>query len=187
MSGVSVGGLAELLRSETRDLVAPTRLSALVGAALPNNSVPRLRTAVLRSCGWQIGRGTIFAGVPVLTGNGALLDRLSIGAVGFVNVGCHWDLNERIVIGDHVSIGHEVLLVTSTHRLGDRRHRAADLDPRPITIGDGVWLGARSTILPGVTIGDGAVVAAGAIVRRDVPPDALAAGPQGEVIRILDP
>lgn len=178
--------LAAICREELSGAVGPARLSALLGALLPDASLHRLRTAALRRCGWHIGHGSLLASVPRLSGTGPILERLTVGSGVYVNVGCRWDLDERIVIGDRVSLGHEVLLVTSTHRLGDHRRRAAELDPAPIRIGAGSWIGARATILPGVTIGAGAVVAAGSVVRRDVPPDSVFAPAPGGVIRRLD-
>jgi maltose O-acetyltransferase len=178
--------MVELLGGEVAGVATRARLSALVGLVLPDGSAHRLRTAALRACGWKIGSGSILASVPRLSGQGPLVDRLSIGEGVYVNVGGHWDLNERIEIGDRVSIGHEVLLLTSSHQLGDHHRRAAALDHRPITIGHGVWIGARSVVLPGVCVGDGAVVGAGTVVRHDVPPSCLYAGEPGRVIRVLD-
>jgi maltose O-acetyltransferase len=63
--------------------------------------------------------------------------------------------------------------------------RAGDLKAEPVTIGDGAWIGARATILPGVTIGGGAVVAAGSVVTRDLPANVLAGGVPARVIREL--
>lgn len=108
-------------------------------------------------------------------------DRLTIGPDTFVNVGCFIELNDRVEIGRAVSIGHEVMFLTSTHKLGGSSRRAAGQTFGPITVGDGAWIGARSTILPGVTIGAGAVVAAGSVVNKDVAPNALVSGVPAEV------
>ena len=76
--------------------------------------------------------------------------------------------------------------MTNTHKLGTAEQRATDLIAHPIAIGDGAWLGARCTVLPGVTVGAGAVVAAGSVVTKDVPPNALAAGVPAVVKRMMD-
>lgn len=73
-----------------------------------------------------------------------------------------------ITIGDDVLLGHNVVLATLNH--DPVVARRASMFPAPIVIGDKVWIGANATVLPGVTIGKGAIVAAGAVVHRDVPP-----------------
>ena len=84
------------------------------------------------------------------------------------------DLAE-IRIGDNCLIGPDVGIYTAGHRL-EPEGRIADVYGLPITIGHDVWIGGHSTILPGVTIGDGAVIAAGSVVTTDVPPRSLVAG-----------
>ena len=71
--------------------------------------------------------------------------------------------------------------------MGDPECRAGAHLARPIRIESGAWIGARSTILPGVTVGHGAVVAAGAVVTRDVEPNTLVAGVPARVLRSLEP
>jgi acetyltransferase-like isoleucine patch superfamily enzyme len=70
--------------------------------------------------------------------------------------------------------------------MGSRERRYAGLEALPVTIGAGVWVGARAMIMPGVTIGDGAVIAAGAVVTKDVPPNTLVAGVPARIVRELD-
>ena len=84
------------------------------------------------------------------------------------------DLAE-IRIGDNCLIGPDVGIYTAGHRL-EPEGRIADVYGLPITIGNDVWIGGHSTILPGVTIGDGAVIAAGSVVIKNVPPHFLVAG-----------
>ena len=111
--------------------------------------------------------------------------RLHIGESCWFNDGCHLDLSSTIHIGNRVSFGHQVLLMTSTHEIGSFTRRAGALVTSPIHIGDGAWLGTRSTIFPGITIGDGAVVAAGAIVIKDVLPNTVVGGVPAKIIRSL--
>ena len=81
-------------------------------------------------------------------------------------------------------IGHNVVLATLNHRIApDERH---DLFPAPIRIGKNVWIGANATVLPGVMIGDNAVIAAGAVVTKDVPANAVAAGVPARAIRKIE-
>ncbi len=160
-------------------------LARIAVAPLPPYVGSRLRAAALRLAGFQIGHGTIFAGMPAIAGDGELRRRLRVGSHCWVNVGLRLDLSERIEIGDHVTIGHEVLLLTAGHRFGGSDHRAGTLSMAPVRIGRGAWLGARCTVLPGVTVGEGAVIAAGAVVTRDVPPNTLVGGVPARVLREL--
>ena len=125
------------------------------------------------------------SGTPELVGNGNLYRRLTIGRGCYFNVGCFLDLTEPIRIGDGVSLGQQVMLLTSTHRLGNAQQRAGELVAQPIQIGDGAWLGARCTVLPGITVGEGAVVAAAAVVTKDVPPHTLVGGVPAKPLRHL--
>ena len=84
------------------------------------------------------------------------------------------DLAE-IRIGDNCLIGPDVGIYTAGHRLEASR-RTEDVYGLPVTIGNDVWIGGHSTILPGVNIGDGAEVAAGSVITKDVPPHSLVAG-----------
>jgi maltose O-acetyltransferase len=107
---------------------------------------------------------------------------LTLGEEVYLNVGYFFDLNDRVTIGDFVGLGHEVMVLTASHRLGDGRRRNGLMTTAPVTIGAGAWIGARAVILPGVTIGNGAVVSAGAVVNADVPPNSLVAGSPAKVI-----
>jgi maltose O-acetyltransferase len=94
-----------------------------------------------------------------------------------VNVGCFFDALDQITIGDLCSVGMQVLFCTSTHELDPTsRRRAGASRHAPVVVGDGVWIGGRSMILPGVTIANGCVIAAGSVVTADTEPDGLYAG-----------
>lgn len=104
---------------------------------------------------------------------------ISIGEQCFVNRDVKLVARRSITIGRRCEVGWDVSITDSDfHQLeGDRPATA------PVVIGDHVWLGARATVLKGVTIGDGVVVAAGAMVVRDVPPKSLVAGVPARVVR----
>ena len=87
---------------------------------------------------------------------------------------------EKITIGTKVAISREAFICTASHDIS-KPNRPLVLEP--ITIGDGVWIGARATILPGVTIGEGAIVAAGAVVAKDVEPWTVVGGNPAKVIK----
>jgi acetyltransferase-like isoleucine patch superfamily enzyme len=106
---------------------------------------------------------------------------LTIGKRVFINSGCKFQDQGGISIGDDVLIGHNVVIATLNHSF-DPEHRG-DLEPRPVKIGNKVWIGANATILPGVTIGDGAIIAAGAVVTKDVAPRNMVGGVPARFIK----
>ena len=101
----------------------------------------------------------------------------------FINSGCRFQDQGGIWIGAGSLIGHNVVLATLDHELSVARR--GRLVPGPIRIGRRVWIGANVTVLAGVRIGDGAVVAAGAVVTRDVPEFTIVGGVPAKVIRRL--
>lgn len=106
---------------------------------------------------------------------------LKIGKKVFINSGCRFQDQGGITIGDGALIGHNVVMATINHDLDPQRR--SDILPAPIVIGRNVWLGANSTILPGVCIGENAVIAAGAVVTKNVPAGTVAAGIPAKPIR----
>ncbi|MEW6064005.1 acetyltransferase [Desulforamulus profundi] len=102
---------------------------------------------------------------------------------GYINSDCVIACANRITIGDGAAIARGVLIYDSDH------HRIIDeqgnqMNPTaPVLIGNHVWIGAGAIILKGVTIGDGAIIAAGAVVTRDVPPGCVAAGNPAKVMK----
>lgn len=110
---------------------------------------------------------------------------ITIGRRVFINSGCRFQDQGGIVIDDDCLIGHNTVLATLNHDLDP--HRRADLHPAPIVIGRNVWIGANVTVLPGVTIGDNAVLAAASVVTKDVPENTVVVGSPARVIRNLTP
>lgn len=108
--------------------------------------------------------------------------RLELSERVFINQGCTFLDYAGIRLSAGVMIGPRCTFITMGHPVDpDERHRV--LTGAPIEVGENAWIGAGATILPGVTIGRDAVVAAGAIVADDVPPSSLVAGPKASVIR----
>jgi len=120
-----------------------------------------------------------------LTGTGRLAELFSIGDDTFVTGPLHVDLGAAVRIGDRVRIGHHVALLTVDHEIGPSEQRCGNVLVAPVIIGDGAWLASRVTILPGVSVGNGSIVAAGAVVTHDVPPNTLVAGVPARVVRDL--
>ena len=107
-----------------------------------------------------------------------------IGKNVFINHDCTFLDIGGITIEDDVLIGPKVSLITESHPLSPAERRA--LIVKPIVIKCNVWIGAGATILPGVTVGENAVVAAGAVVNKDVPANTVVAGVPANVIKILE-
>ena len=106
---------------------------------------------------------------------------ITVGEGVFINACCHFQDHGGVTIGDGCQIGHNVVFATLNHGLApaDRKHTY----PAPITLGRNVWVGSNSTILQGVTIGDNAVIAAGAVVTKDVPAGTVAGGVPARFIK----
>lgn len=116
---------------------------------------------------------------PFYTDHGLKLD---IGERVFINQGCTFLDFAGIRLGDGVMVGPKATFITMGHPVDpEERHRF--LTGAAIDIADNVWIGAGATILPGVSIGRDAVVAAGAVVADDVPAASLVAGPKGTIRR----
>jgi acetyltransferase-like isoleucine patch superfamily enzyme len=119
---------------------------------------------------------TIYGGVHFyLDGDGALV---SVGSQTYLNRRTEITCKSRVTIGERCAISWDVLITDTDYHQLDGGEATA-----PVTIGDHVWIGARAAVLKGVTIGDGAVVAAGALVTRDVPAGALVGGVPATVLR----
>jgi acetyltransferase-like isoleucine patch superfamily enzyme len=121
---------------------------------------------------------TVFA--PFYTNFGKFI---SIGKNVFINHACSFLDMGGITIEDGVLIGPRVNLVTENHPLHPDERSA--LLTKPIRIRQKAWIGAGATILPGVTVGENAVVAAGAVVTRDVPDNAIVGGVPAKIIRSI--
>jgi maltose O-acetyltransferase len=108
----------------------------------------------------------------------------SIGPRSWINRHCCLDLRGGLEIGADVSISPEVMILTSAH---DVNHPHFALTVAPVVIEDNVWIGSRATVMPGVRIGRGAVVASGAVVTRDVDPLTIVGGVPARPIGTRDP
>jgi acetyltransferase-like isoleucine patch superfamily enzyme len=106
---------------------------------------------------------------------------IEIGDGVFLNAGVSISAHHLVKIGNGCQIGNYALLMDNDyHRVGNLREAGAS---KPIILGNDVWLGAHVIVLKGVTIGDGAVIGAGSVVTRDVPPRAVAVGSPARVVK----
>ncbi|KAA1181932.1 sugar O-acetyltransferase [Paenibacillus sp. B2(2019)] len=110
---------------------------------------------------------------------------ITVGKNVFFNTGCSFQDRGGINIGDGTMIGMNVTIATLNHGLPLETRNVTY--PSPVIIGDNVWIGSNATILPGVKIGDNSVVAAGAVVTKDVPANTVVAGvPAKELKKIIN-
>lgn len=110
---------------------------------------------------------------------------ITVGKNVFFNIGCSFQDRGGISIGDGTMIGMNVTIATLNHGLPLETRNVTY--PSPVIIGDNVWIGSNATILPGVKIGDNSVVAAGAVVTKDVAANTVVAGvPAKELKKIIN-
>ncbi len=104
---------------------------------------------------------------------------LYIGS-GYTNSNVQIICEDKITIGEDVAIARDVIIRdTDSHKILDEKHSKT----KPVVIGNHVWIGTRAIIMKGVTIGDGSIIAAGAVVTKDIPENCIAAGVPARVIR----
>lgn len=106
---------------------------------------------------------------------------ITVGKNVFINACCHFQDHGGVSLGDGCQIGHNVVFATLNHGLAPEDRQTTY--PAPITLEKNVWVGSNSTILQGVTIGDNAVIAAGAVVTKDVPENTIVGGVPARIIR----
>lgn len=106
---------------------------------------------------------------------------IKIGKNVFINACCKFQDQGGIVIGDGALIGHNVTIATINHNFNPKDRGSMSL--LPVTIMENVWIGSDSTILPGVTIGSGAIIGAGSVATKDVPNNTIYAGNPARFIK----
>ncbi len=154
-------------------------LPVLRSAIVPSSA---LRVLLLRCFGARIG-----AGVVIKTRVEIKYPwHLSVGDHTWIGEGCWIDNLTSVRVGSNVCISQGAYLCTGNHNWSDP---AFGLVVRPIELGDGSWVGAKATVLPGVTLGSCAVAAAGSVVARDIPPSEVHAGNPAAFVktRVIQP
>lgn len=150
--------------------------------------VPPLRAGWLRLLGARVGRRVVMHDVRFFNLYRRGLSGLVIGDESFLGDECLLDLAEGIVLGPQVTLAERVLILTHTN-VGYKDHplqRHFPATAAPVRIEGGSFVGANVTILPGITVGAGSFVAAGAVVTADVPARTLVAGVPARPLRALD-
>lgn len=108
---------------------------------------------------------------------------ITVGKNVFINSGCKFQDQGGITIGDGSLIGHNVVLCTLNHDF-DPKKRGTTI-PSPIRIGKNVWIGANVTVVPGITIGDNSIIAAGAVVTKNVEANTIVGGVPAKTIKSI--
>ncbi len=108
---------------------------------------------------------------------------IRLGRAVMVNSGCIFQDTAAISVGDHSMIAPGTVIATSSHDFPVEDRRSVRTVSLPVSIGRDVWIGAAAVVLPGRTVGDGAIVGAGAVVTRDIPPGEVWAGNPARRIR----
>jgi acetyltransferase-like isoleucine patch superfamily enzyme len=161
-------------------------LVQLLVGLIPDDNLSGLRAALYRWVFPNISKRVYISGKLSIRGEGDIYSRLRMGERATINAPCFIELNGPVTIGKGAALGNHVIIITGTHAIGTPQRRADyTLVPQPVTIGEGVWIGACSTISPGVTIGPSAFVTVGSIVTRDVPANAQVAGNPARVVSWL--
>ncbi|MFR7589984.1 MAG: sugar O-acetyltransferase [Longibaculum sp.] len=111
---------------------------------------------------------------------------IHLGENVFINTTCYFMDCASITLGDYVFVGPSCGLYTASHPFDKERRNAGLENAKPIVIESYVWLGANVTVLPGVTIGEGSVIAAGSVVSKDIPPYVIAGGVPCRVMKKIE-
>jgi acetyltransferase-like isoleucine patch superfamily enzyme len=111
---------------------------------------------------------------------------IRLGEYVFINANCYLMDGALITIGSHTFIGPYCGFYTASHPLQYKYRNQGLEKAQPVTVGENCWFGANVSVMPGVTIGNGCVIAAGAVVTKDIPDNSLAAGVPAKVIRTID-
>ena len=111
---------------------------------------------------------------------------VSVGDSFYANAGCIFLDVTPIVIGDNVMFGPNVQLYAATHPLSPQERLKGEEYGKPISVGDNVWIGGNSVIMPGVSVGKNSVIGAGSVVTKDIPENVVAFGNPCRIYRQIE-
>lgn len=149
---------------------------------------PNLRRCFLRFFGAVIGKNVVIHKIKLFNLYAGKFSHLKIGDNSFLGDDCLLDMVNKITMGNEVTLAERVTVLTHTN-VGYKDHPLQKYFPRldaSVEFKDGCFVGANTTILPGVIIGERAFVAAGSVVTKSIPPETLAAGVPAKIIKKID-
>jgi acetyltransferase-like isoleucine patch superfamily enzyme len=159
-------------------------LANAVCGVLPDFFSGVVRARVYRWAGFSVGDDAFIMGNLRLRGaTPAFYDNLVMGEAITVADDVTINLDAKVTLGRNVALAPGVVIYTGTHRIGPGSRRLGKVDALPVTIEDGAWIRVGAIIVPGITVGRGSIVAAGAIVLHDVPPNTYVEGNPAKVNR----
>lgn len=163
----------ELYRADSPELIADNRrISAWMERFNATGATPDARLPLMQEAFGHVGRDVVIR-PPFHCDYGY---NISLGDGVFLNFNCIILDVVAVTIGDGTQIGPGVQILTADHPRDPERRRQMLEFGRPVSIGRNVWIGGGAIILPGITIGDDAIIGAGSVVTRDVPAGATAVG-----------
>lgn len=143
-----------------------------------------IKGLLLKGMGAKVGKRVVFyPGVWIVSGQNLTLgDDVDLAKDVLVTTG------GGVSIGDRVLVGYRTQILSTNHVIPNKNEKIFDAghDKKPVAIENDVWIGANCVIVPGVTISEGAVVAAGSVVTKDVPPFAIFGGVPAKLIRMRE-
>ena len=156
-------------------------LANAVSAVATPTRASRMRARAFRAAGVSISPGAVINGYCRFHGPNIVIGESWIGMGA-------WLISTRgaeVRIGNGCDIGPALMVTTGSHELGDQSRRAGRETEQSVVIGDGCWIGARVTILPGVQVGAGSMVAAGSVVIDDVAANTMVGGVPARLLKTL--
>lgn len=157
-------------------------IANLIVALAPTTRLFGLKRRLLNFSGLRIGKAVrVAGGTKFLNANVYLDDGIWIGPECMFAT----TAQAEIRVGKDCSLGPRVSLIVGSHQIGSPRKRSGPGLSLPISIGDGTWIGTNATVLGGVQIGSGCIVAAGSVVTQSFPNNVLIAGVPGRIVKSL--
>ncbi len=164
------------------------RLANLISGLLPEFASGAIRAKLYRLVGLKNIQSDAFiiSNLQLTSGQAGFYQKLVIGSGVVIGDHVTINLDAEVRLGKNVSLGPRVIIYTGTHQIGPgSNRRVGQLLAKPVTIEDGCWIGLAAIILPGVTVGRGSIVAAGAVVTQDIAPNSYVEGNPAKVIQPL--
>lgn len=188
-SGQPARGLGRLRRYANlikRSMHFKYNVACVLSRLLPNVASGIIRGRIYRWAGFDVGDGAFLMGNLRLTSAAPdFYGKLSIGEGATLADEITINLDGKVTIGKNAAIAPHVVIYTGSHQIGPGSKRIGDFTSLPVTIEEGAWVRVGAIIVPGVTVGRGSIVAAGAVVLKDVPPNTYVEGNPAQVVRQL--